>query len=151
MMEQSRYQSQQTAPLLSNEQEGLVNKLAKEPPQLVMEMRPTAAGASDWLSQWTGRSRASSAEKVSAPRAHLKKKKKINIVQYCCLSYFSLLQGGKKKISFQFALCPVKYCPPCAIYIHQLCKQPKKRCDQHETKIKHDLTQKCGHKNWNSK
>lgn len=100
VMEQSRYQSQQTAPLLSNEQEGLVNKLAKEPPQLVMETRPTAAGASDWLSQRQGRSRASSAGKVSAPRARpRKRKKKINIVQYRCLSYFSLLQGGKKIVS----------------------------------------------------
>lgn len=152
VMEQSRYQSQQTAPLLSNEQEGLVNKLAKEPPQLVMETRPTAAGASDWLSQRPGRSRASSAGKVSTPRARprKRKKKKINIVQYRCLSYFSLLQGGKKLFPVCFVSREILP-PPYAIYIHQVCKQPKKRCNQHKTKTKLDLVLKCGHKNWNSK
>lgn len=113
VMEQSRYQSQQTAPLLSNEQEGLVNKLAKEPPQLVMETRPTAAGASDWLSQRPGRSRASSAGKVSTPRARPRKRKKKKN-QYCAipLSVIFFFAAGRKKNCFQFALCPVKYCHP---------------------------------------
>lgn len=112
-MEQSRYQSQQTAPLLSNEQEGLVNKLAKEPPQLVMETRPTAAGASDWLSQWPGRSRASSAGKVSTPRARPRKRKKKKN-QYCAipLSVIFFFAAGRKKKLFPVCFVSREILPP---------------------------------------
>lgn len=100
------------------------------PPQLVMDTRPTAAGTSNWLSH-NGRDAAvHHPQKISTACQKKREKKKINNVQYCCLSYFSLLLGGKWSVSS--LLCVLWN----AIHIHQVCQQPIKGWNQHQTKIK---------------
>lgn len=147
VMEQSPYQSRQTAPLLSNEQEGLVNKFAStacngdaSDSGRNLRLAVTAAGMQLCIIRRKSQCVASTSPSPFLPP----KKRKINIVQYRCLSYFSLLLGGHGGCVSNW-LCVPRNTATLRQFIYlRFVSNHKKRCNQHKTKLKCYLVWKCG-------